>query len=235
VRGQGDRNWRLTRNHGELLLENEPDKLRLGKGVAFVKSHLRRLPLGDDVWEADFMWALSTLNPRETVWVGLIVHRDGWVVTERMMDQSPTVNDMAALLARAMQGPYDQDPRRPQIIRLRARREWQELHPHLAQLGIKVIAAPRLDQWDKAFKETYRQVAKKRANAPSPKLERAYPSVFRFVQTQGWIEIGDQEGVGFVVRALDYGGQVFESKKPKTLAEALAALEKGIAEHLEKA
>ena len=48
----------------------------------------------------------------------------------------------------------------------------------------------------------------------------------RFVQTQGWIEIGDQEGVGFVVRALDYGGLVFESKKPKTFTEVMTALEK---------
>ena len=123
-------------NHGEQHLEDEPRKLKLGKGVAFVKSHLRRLPRGDDVWEADFMWALNPLDPRATVWVGLIVHRDGWVVTECMKDQSPTINDMAALLARAMRSPYDQDPRRPGTIRLRARREWQELHPHLAQLGI---------------------------------------------------------------------------------------------------
>jgi hypothetical protein len=31
-----------------------------------------------------------------------------------------------------------------------------------------------------------------------------------------------------VVRALDYGGLVFEDDKPDTLAEALAALEKGL-------
>ncbi len=44
----------------------------------------------------------------------------------------------------------------------------------------------------------------------------------------GHIEIGDQEGFGFVVRAMDYGGQVFEDDKPDTLAEALASLEQGI-------
>ena len=32
------------------------------------------------------------------------------------------------------------------------------------------------------------------------------------------IEIGDQEGFGFTVRALDYGGVVFEDDKPRTLA-----------------
>lgn len=45
----------------------------------------------------------------------------------------------------------------------------------------------------------------------------------------GHIEIGDQEGFGFVVRALDYRRLVLEDDKPNTLTEALAALEKGLA------
>jgi hypothetical protein len=44
----------------------------------------------------------------------------------------------------------------------------------------------------------------------------------------GHIEVGDQEGVGFVARALDCGGLAFEGDRPNTLAEALAALEKGL-------
>ena len=60
-------------------------------------------------------------------------------------------------------------------------------------------------------------------------VERSFPTIAEFVRTQGWIEIGDQDGVGFTVRALDYGGLVYESKKPRTLAEAMKALERGIA------
>jgi hypothetical protein len=59
-------------------------------------------------------------------------------------------------------------------------------------------------------------------------VESLFPAVAEFVRTQGWIEIGDQEGVGFIVRALDYGGMVYESNKPRTLAEALKALDQGI-------
>lgn len=68
------------------------------------------------------------------------------------------------------------------------------------------------------------------SKAPEEALEQAYPSVAESVRTQGWIEIGDQEGAGFVVRALDYGGVVFETHESKTLAEAMAALEQGITE-----
>ena len=42
------------------------------------------------------------------------------------------------------------------------------------------------------------------------------------------------EMFGFVARALDYGGLAFEDDKPDTLAEAMAALEKGLPDWFEK-
>ena len=42
------------------------------------------------------------------------------------------------------------------------------------------------------------------------------------------------EMFGFVARALDYSGQVFEDDKPDTLAEAMATLEKGLSEYFER-
>jgi len=53
-------------------------------------------------------------------------------------------------------------------------------------------------------------------------------AIAKWVQGYGQIEIGDQEGIGFVVRALDYGGLVFDDDHAETLAEAMAALEKGL-------
>lgn len=54
------------------------------------------------------------------------------------------------------------------------------------------------------------------------------------MQDGGHLEIGDQEGFGFTVRAIDYGGLVFENDQAETLAEALVALEQGLAEHFEQ-
>jgi len=65
-------------------------------------------------------------------------------------------------------------------------------------------------------------------------MEKLYPTIAEYISTRGHIEIGDQEGFGFCARALDYGGLVFETKKVKSLSEALAALERGIAEYLER-
>ena len=39
---------------------------------------------------------------------------------------------------------------------------------------------------------------------------------------------------GFVARALGYGGLAFEYDRPDTLAEALAARERGLAEYFER-
>ena len=60
-------------------------------------------------------------------------------------------------------------------------------------------------------------------------VQKDYPAIAMWVQCYGHIEIGDQEGFGFIVRALDYGGIVFEDDKARTLAEAMAALEIGLA------
>ena len=60
-------------------------------------------------------------------------------------------------------------------------------------------------------------------------VEKVFPAIAQWVR-DGHIEIGNQEGFGFFVRALDYGGMVFEDDRPSTLAEAMAALEKGLAE-----
>jgi hypothetical protein len=65
-------------------------------------------------------------------------------------------------------------------------------------------------------------------------IENSFPAVAEFVRTQGWIEIGDQQGIGFVARALDYGGLAYESKKPRTLGQAMKVLERGLARKVEQ-
>ncbi len=65
-------------------------------------------------------------------------------------------------------------------------------------------------------------------------VEKLFPAIAQWVRGYGHIEIGDQEMFGFVVRALDGGGLIFEDDKPATLAEAMASLDKGLAEYFER-
>jgi hypothetical protein len=63
----------------------------------------------------------------------------------------------------------------------------------------------------------------------SRRSSRCSPAIARYVRGYGFIEIGDQESFGFVVRAQGYGGLDFEDERADTLAEAMAILEAGLA------
>jgi hypothetical protein len=103
----------------------------------------------------------------------------------------------------------------------------------LKEIGIEVAVKSKLPKVTEAYREYLQEVCevpsagKVKPSGEAQSVEKLFPAIAQWVR-YGHIEIGDQEGFGFVVRALDYGGVVFEDNKPDTLAEALAALEKGL-------
>lgn len=203
------------------------DMLKLGKGAAFVKSRLRRLPQNDDVWEAGF----GALQEHVT-WLGLVVcPPSGAILASEFCEHKPDVNDLANLLAHAMRRPALGDAGRPRLVRLPDNPVWDELLPHLRELGIEIETGKRLKAYQTAHREFRLELQKgpPSKGAASDKIEQAFPTVAQWVQGCGWIEIGDQEGFGFTVRALDIGGMVFEDTQCQSLAEAMASLESGLA------
>ncbi len=216
------------------------EKLKLGKGVAFVKSRLKRLRQGDDVWEADFRALPKPITQTETHYLGLVVAQDGRLLADLPVQYTPSVNDLARLLADAMRRPLTEGPHRPQAVHLRKNPRWKELFPHLKEIGVDVVSQNELPKVVAAYDDHLRQLrAVRSARAVKPtaaqaQVETLFPAVARWVSGYGHIEIGDQEGFGFIVRAIDYGGVVFEDDTPTTLAEAMAALEKGLAEWFEE-
>jgi hypothetical protein len=209
-------------------------KLALGKGAAFVKGRLKRLPQEGESWEADFRALPKPLSQNETHYLGLVVVQgEGSVLAEEQVEGTPDVNDLATLLAHAMRRPLTGSGYRPKRVRVRKNPRWPELFPHLAEVGVKAVVDSDLDTLRAAFHEHLRRVHEaRRARMVKPTAEQAsveklFPAVAQWVRG-GHIEVGDQEGFGFVARALDYGGLTFEDDRPNTLAEALAALEKGL-------
>lgn len=129
------------------------DELSLGKGsTAFVKQDIRRLPQSEAEFEADFFLDDSTVSSRKC-WMGMVIEREhGDVLAmEEVRLPPPTVNSLANLLAHAMLRPPDGGDRsRPRTIHLRDRPQWQELLPHVRQLGIEVILCEELPRFDEA-------------------------------------------------------------------------------------
>lgn len=211
--------------------------LKLGKGTAFVKSRLKQFRQGDDVWEADFRALPKPITQSETHYLGMVVTQpDGFLLADLPVQYTPDANDLATLLAHAVRRPLTGGAHRPRQVLVRKNPRWTDLFPHLKEIGVEVVAQNELPKVAEAYGEYLRELQKARsANAVQPTADQAgvetlFPAIARWVNGYGHIEIGDQEGFGFVVRAIDYGGIVFEDDKPSTLAGAMAALEKGLAD-----
>jgi hypothetical protein len=148
------------------------------------------------------------------------------------VEYTPTVNDLADLLADAMRRPLTGSARRPDHIHFRANPRWDELFPHLRELGIEVTVRDDLTELEEVYLDFCREM---RRAGPRPIFGvprpadpgRQFPAIAQWVQESGWIEVGRKEA-GFVARALDDAGLVFENNSSTTLAEALATLEEGL-------
>ncbi len=140
-------------------MPREPERLKLGKGAAFVKSQLRYLPQEDDTWEADFLPLPYSGAQDGGTCLGMVVsHAHQYLLAQHTVKEPPTVNDLADLLAQALQRPMTGIGHRPQSLYLRARPEWAELLPHLKQIGIHTISQDALPKWGRTFGDVHAKV-----------------------------------------------------------------------------
>lgn len=124
-------------------MAGKEEKLKLGKGTAFDKTRLKRLRQEAETWEADFRALPKPLMQNETHYLGMVVaKRAGSVLADMRMQGKPSVNDLAALLGKAMRQPVNGDSHRPRRIHVRGHRQWQELFPHLEE-GIRHAGTPQ--------------------------------------------------------------------------------------------
>jgi hypothetical protein len=223
-------------------MATEHPRLKLGKRASFVKTRLKQLPQEAETWEVDFRALPKRRSQKETHYLGVVVALPkGDPVVFLPMEYAPNVNDLADLLADAMRRPLTGSARRPEQIHFLDNPRWEELFRHLNEIGIETSLHDELPLVVEVHEEFLRQM---RRASPRPIImlaprrspdEAPYPAVTRWVNGgYGHIEIGDQDGFGFIARALDYGGLVFEDEKPTTLAQSLAVLEKALSEWFKK-
>jgi len=223
-----------------VTVAREEEKLRLGKGAAFDKARFKRLRQEDETWEADFQALPKPITQSQTHYLGMVVAPDGSFLADSHVEGRPTVNDMATLLALAMRRPLTGKAHRPRRLHVRGHPQWKELFPHLEELSIKVAVHRELPKVQRAYLGYLRQQREAhrakmvKPDAEQQSVEQMFPAIAQWVRGYGHIEIGDQEMFGFVARALDYGNLAFEDDRPDTLAEAMAALERGLRKWFEE-
>lgn len=152
-------------------MARENPRLKLGKGVAFVKTHLRRLEQESETWEADFRALPKPKGQTETHYLGLVVEVPmGDLLAFESVEYTPDVNDLADLLARAMGRPMFGSAHRPRQISFRDNPSWEELFPHLNQLGIKVSIQNELpkveEEYEGYLRHMRRATGRKRHSGP---------------------------------------------------------------------
>jgi len=163
------------------------EHLKLGKGSVFVKRDLRVLPLTEVEFEADFFLDRGFSSKRREMWMGMVIEREfgGVLAMEEVRLPPPTVNSLATLLAHAMLRPLNAgDRQRPCTVYLRDRPQWQELSPHLRQLGIEVVLCEDLPRFDEAVIDWMQQTKAKKPSSvdeitatlrkPFPKRKRTW-------------------------------------------------------------
>jgi hypothetical protein len=120
-------------------MAKERPRLKLGKSASFVKTHLKQLDQENDIWEAGFRALPKSKGEPETHYLGLVVALPkGNPLVSMLVEYTPNVNDLADLLADAMRQPMTDSAHRPRQLLLRDNPRWEELSPHLKQLGIEV-------------------------------------------------------------------------------------------------
>src|SRR5262249_19175462 len=180
------------------------EKLKLGKGAAFVKGRLKRLRQEDETWEADFQALPKPVTQSQTHYLGMAVAPDGSFLADSHVGGRPTVNDMAKLLAQAMRRPLAGKAHRPRHIHVRGHAQWKELFPHLEELGIKVAVHRELPKVQRAYQGYLRQ--KRQAHrrgmvkptGEQQGVEKLFPAVAQWVRGYGHIEIADQHMFAFL-------------------------------------
>lgn len=217
-------------------MTQEHPRLKLGKRAAFVKTHLKRLPRQGETWEVDFRVLPRSAGQSDTHYLGLAVALPrGDPLVYLPVEYTPTVNDLADLLADAMRRPLTGSARRPEHMHFRANPRWEELFPHLKDLGIGVAIQDDLPELEEVYLDFLREMRKA---SPGPVImlspwpadpSRQFPAINQWVQGSGWIEVGRLKEAGFVARALDDAGPVFENNSSSSLGEALAVLEERLA------
>ena len=106
------------------------------------KEQLKRAPMVDNTWQAGFrhlpQWVESD-GDRVLPWVVLAVNRaSGLVMTTKVVAEEPTADLLWDILAGAIRQPSKDRAHRPRQIQVEPDARWNELRPHLDEIGIEL-------------------------------------------------------------------------------------------------
>ncbi len=171
--------WKETPGAIAWLKESEPGakerkapRTKARGPLPLVKKRLQKLPRAFDVWQADFRQFGRRVEEGGELfrpWLVVVTSRtNGLIVSQTMALEPPTSDLLWTQLAEAMQKPMMGKRHRPTELQVGVDERWDELTPHLDEIGINVVPVEKLDQIDFVFEELNKAMA---ADQPPGLLE----------------------------------------------------------------
>jgi hypothetical protein len=117
--------------------------------LPLVKERLKQLPHRADVWQAGArqlpVW-VKVGDDSVRPWAALVVSEtNDLILGHGILEQPPTPADLWDVLADAIQQPLAGEPHRPTTLRVHDDPAWQELKPHLHDVGVRLEFASELE------------------------------------------------------------------------------------------
>ena len=171
-----------------------------------VKKRLQRLPQVFDVWQADFRplpsW-IEEKGERYQSWIVMVTSRtNDLILTQEMTVEPPSSALIWDTLAIAMERPASGDPHRPIELHVVQNERWDELSPHLDEIGITCVPTDELDQLDFVFDSLSKHLTKDERpgllEMPGIKPEQVaglYGAAAGFYQRAPWRKLGYETAI----------------------------------------
>jgi hypothetical protein len=175
--------------------------------LTLVKKWLHdRLPQTGDEWQAEFRqiphWIRIAGEPARP-WLVVITNRStDFILAHRIVEQTPSSSLLWDVLVQAMQHPMTAEPARPHVVQVRQDALWEELRPHLQEIGVEMVVPERLDHVEFILKEMNEQTGDK----PEPGLldvpgmrpeqvARFYAAAAAFYRQAPWKKVGYEAAI----------------------------------------
>jgi tetratricopeptide (TPR) repeat protein len=126
--------------------------------LGFIKKWLNKnLSQEYDVWQADFKqmpnW-IGIAGERVRPWTVLVTSQSNdLVLGHQMSEEIPSAALLWDALVQAMQQPAAGTPHRPTELQVRADERWENLKPHLDEIGVGLTVTDELDEISAVFKD----------------------------------------------------------------------------------
>ena len=173
---------------------------------AVVKGRLKRLPQPSDIWQADGRRLASLVEHEGRLvqpWMTLVASRSsGLVLAQAMTMEPPSAARIWDVLAQAMSHPMMDRPHRPTQMQIRPDPAWDELRPHLDEIGVECVEADELDLIDTLLEDLVKHLTREEPpgllEMPGVTPERVagfYRAAAEFYRKAPWRSLGYEEAI----------------------------------------